>query len=451
MNRSGLTLNIDSQHVHDEKRLWTLLEQLDPPGVVVSEPYTIPRVRAVLPHAEIVIRRWPDDGFGSPRPSTMLDKWATPRAYLEDALRLTGHYPGVLYHFGNEWGTLPLEIDWTIAALDVADELGIGLVIHNDGVGHEEFAEYTGPLAPILQRISPDYYGGVSPHRWGVHQYWFGNDPLASMDRASGQYWIVGRHQSHLLGAFAHLGVTPCKIVCTEFGLDSNEPLNGGQHGKGWKRSGVTEEELFRQTKIADELLRELGGLEWWAIFRYGSAPRDQDGSWWHFDVEGAEVFWSLILPYVQATRRVEDTPAAEPTPVIEPAPEPAVQWVSGILYPAGDYHVRVRAEPGLTARILGGITPAGVVGEWDGCANNLVQADHIMWRHVRLPGIGECWVSDAHVRLTLTPDAPAGDDLDDLRVLLTQNRQAVERLALLLQQNCQVLDALGERIGEEA
>lgn len=265
----GIGINALMQYASDRARIQQTTASAGIALIMDDAPFAR-SLAAANPSALIVHRTYhPDD-----------HRWhevVTPRDWL-DTHQATGG-AGVTIQLLNEpngYGNLSPLVTWCVEVMRQAHERGIALCLPNFGVGHPDTVNAeNGALDPLL-RAFVAYPETV----YGCHEYWV-TDPL-------NEPYHVGRFHA-ILDRCRVLGITPPRIVVTEFGRDHAGGVNDGWRGVGLPDAKYADLLTWTHARVYAPFSIPA------AVFCYGAGG---DGRWQSFNVEDAETVLTAIEEY---------------------------------------------------------------------------------------------------------------------------------------------------------
>lgn len=269
----GIGVNALMQYVSDRDRIQQTTASAGV-AVIMDDPAYARSLAAANPRAVVVHRSYRDDDH-------RLHETVTPGDWLQSVALTAGN--GVIVQALNEpsgYTNLPALVTWCVEVMKQAHERGIPLCLPNFAVGHPDTALVeSGVLDPLLRA-----FVAYPEMRYGCHEYWR-DDPL-------NEPYHVGRFHA-ILDRCRVLGITPPRIMVTEFGRD-----HSGGIADGWRGVGYSEREYADLLTRTHARVYAPYGIPA-AVFCYG---RGADNRWASFDVEDAETVLQTIEEYNSMT-----------------------------------------------------------------------------------------------------------------------------------------------------
>lgn len=341
-----LSYNIHAQGVKDTPRLLAHIARLKPSWVGVMDGVGLAQdIRRVSPNTKVWHRAYPEGGD-----ETIWQRLSPAEWVARTAAELKG--TDLWAYCLNEPGFDDAMLIWLCNVIELAQPLGLKLVVGNFSVGTPEPNEWNKATARRLLELCDkyrtvvlgchEYAGGVitsgfiggAPNSTQYHRDFIpvANWPSAAEARNM-TMWHVGRVK-FLVNACKQMGIQPPRVLITEFGFDSlksdpnpdlrawldNLPTEGGIEARAWQGlrpawakffdTLAHEEAYYRQLAYADCIIyHDALPVEGMQIFCYGAKGND----WIHFDVEGYDALHKLLELHDCKTSAIADKPTAPP------------------------------------------------------------------------------------------------------------------------------------------
>ncbi len=270
--------------------LTPLLQSYRPSAFVAFDAGRARWLKDTFPEALVIYRHMPDGG-------NLHADYGTPlAAYFRKAFDAAGGDLRLVYQLGNE----PTEFveklaEQTLAALDVANEVGATVAVLGFSVCHPDAGDWYGPLLPVLRKLAG------SRHYLLLHEYFLEH----------GQEWCIGQVRNANAAADA-AGIARPQIILGEYGYDL----------PGWKGSqrerGLLDEAYAAALVKGWNEVYAPAGVRAACIYAWGRGDVWQD-----FDVSDAGAFLTALKAATLADPapipNVEPTEPEEPTPIPDP------------------------------------------------------------------------------------------------------------------------------------